>query len=99
MGACFTPFLEMTYRYSIIDGPRTTSIGMLKLIYCLQNYQEPTQSFSARIYDLPFHSLANQFAGIVLLSEICLSLIGCIGSVIFTSIKAVKEGKKGNFLI
>lgn len=46
---------------------------------------------------MPFHSLANQFAGIVLLSEICLSLIGCIGSVIFTSIKAVKEGKKRQF--
>lgn len=97
LGACFTPFLEMTYRYSITDRPRTTSIGMLQLIYYLQNYQEPTQSFSERIFNLPFHFLANQFAGIVLLSGICLSLIGCIGSVIYTTIKALKEGKKVQF--
>lgn len=86
-GACFAPFLEMNMQSSLGSTDLGASMGLFQVIENLKNYEIPEQNYGSE-----FYFLSDQLPNIILLIGICFSLIGCIASVIYSSVQAARVG-------
>lgn len=86
-GACFAPFLEMNMQSSLGSGELGVSLNLFQVIKSLKEYEAPGQNYGSE-----FYFLSEQLPNIILLVGICVALLGCLGSVIYTSIRAARIG-------